>query len=80
MRENPQTQDPTCDLPYVFIFYQKSNMILWSIHTFWYTASAENKENIHVRKKGISLKNSSLKLKVGFSTKAQIWSKYVIIG
>ena len=31
-------------------FYQKSNMILWSIRTFWYKGSAENKKK-HVRKK-----------------------------
>ena len=26
------------------LFYQKSNMILWSIRTFWYKGSAENKK------------------------------------
>ena len=26
-------------------------MILWSIHTFWYKGSAENKEKIHVRER-----------------------------
>ena len=51
MRENPQTQDSTWDLPDFFIFYQKSNMILWSIRTFWYKGSAKNKKKIHVRKK-----------------------------
>ena len=54
----------------IFIFvYPKSNMILWSIRTFWYKGSAENKGKQHVRKKSISLKNSSLKLKVIFSQK-----------
>ena len=51
-------------------FYQKSNMILWSIRTFWYKGSAENKKNKHVRKKSISLKNSSLKQKVWFFQKS----------
>ena len=32
-------------------FYQKSNMILWSIRTFWYKGSAENKKQRHVREK-----------------------------
>ena len=63
MRENPKTQDSTYDLPGVFIFYQKSNMILWSIRTFWYKGSIENKGKNMFAKKGISLKNSSLKLK-----------------
>ena len=52
MRENPKTQDSTCVLPCVFtILPQKSNMILWSIRTFWYKGSAENKKKIHVREK-----------------------------
>ena len=51
MRENPKTQYATCDLQYIFIFDQKSNMILWSIRTFWYKGSAEIKEQMHVRKK-----------------------------
>ena len=51
MRENPQTQDSTCVLPVFLQFYQKSNMILWSIRTFWYKGSAENKEKRHVREK-----------------------------
>ena len=32
-------------------FYHKSNMILWSIRTFWYKGSAENKKKKHVREK-----------------------------
>ena len=56
MRENPKTQDSTCDLP-CFIFYQKSNIILWSIRTFWYKGSAENKKkNTCSRKRYISQK------------------------
>ena len=64
MRENPKTQDPSCDLPVFFIVYQKSNMILWSIRTFWYQSSAENKKTDMFAKRRRSLKNSSLKLKV----------------
>ena len=47
-------------------FYQQSNMILWSIRTFWYKGSAENNKKNMVAKKCISLKNSSLKFKVCF--------------
>ena len=52
MRENQKTQGSICDLPKnVSFFYQKSNIILWSIRTFWYKGSAENKKEIHVREK-----------------------------
>ena len=51
MRENLQNQDSTCDLPCFLLLYQKSNMILWSIRTFWYKGSAENKRKRHVREK-----------------------------
>ena len=52
MRENAKNQDSTCDLPYIFFtFYPKSNMILCSIHTFWYKGSVEIKEQLHVREK-----------------------------
>ena len=52
MRENPKTQDSTCVLQCFFSqVYQKSNIILWSIHTFWYKGSAENKKKRHVREK-----------------------------
>ena len=47
----------------------KSNMILWSIRTFWYKGSAENKKQKLVRTKNIYLKNSSLKLKAWFFRK-----------
>ena len=71
MRENPKTQDSTCDLPYLFFlcFYQKSNMILWSIRTFWYKGSAENKKKKHVHEKSMSLNEISLKLEVLFFKK-----------
>ena len=51
MTEKTQTQDSTCDLPNFYLLYQKSDMILWSIHTFWYKGSAENKEKRNVREK-----------------------------
>ena len=51
MRENPTTVDSTCYLHGFSQFYQKSNMILWSIRTFWYKGSAENKKKKHVREK-----------------------------
>ena len=46
-------QNPRFDLLFTIflIVYQKSNTILWSIRTFWYTGSAENKKQIHVREK-----------------------------
>ena len=44
MRETPQTPDSNRDLPCVFIYLQKTAMILWSIRTFWYKGSAEIKE------------------------------------
>ena len=43
---------------------QVSPMILWSIRTFWYKGSAEIKDNNMFGKRPISLKSSSLKLKV----------------
>ena len=61
MRENPQTQDSTGDLPYCFILYQKSNMILWSIRTFWYKGSAENKNKQTCSHKKIYLSNTAAK-------------------
>ena len=48
----PKNQDSTCVLQCLFShLYQKSNMILWSIRTFWYKGSAENKKKRHVREK-----------------------------
>ena len=52
---------------YLSLFYPKSNMILWSIRTFWYKGSAENKEQINVRGKNKSSKISSLTLKAWVS-------------
>ena len=51
MRENPQTQDPTCVLPCVFTNLPKVEYYPWSIRTFWYKGSAENKKKKHVREK-----------------------------
>ena len=50
MRENQKTQDSfvVYILLFCIYFYQKSNMILWSIRTFWYKGSAENKEKKHM--------------------------------
>ena len=40
------------------LYYQKSNIILWSIRTFWYKGSAENKKKQHVHgKRHISQKS-----------------------
>ena len=56
MRENPKTQDSTGDLPcFSHLFYQNSNMILWSIRTFWYKGSAEIKEKKQVHGKMVYL-------------------------
>ena len=48
MRENHKLQDSNCGLQCVFL-NQKSNIILWPIHTFWYKGSAKNKDNSKVR-------------------------------
>ena len=69
MRENPKTKDSTGVLPCFSQFYQKSNMILWSIRTFWYKGSAENKKRNMFAKRPISHKNSSLNLKGVFNKK-----------
>ena len=71
MRQNPKTKDSTCDLQYFSFFYQKSNMILWSIRTFWYKGSAENKGKTHVRKKGYTSQKQQPK------TKSMIWGKMI---
>ena len=81
MRENPRTQDSTCVLPYVFTFYQKSKMILWSIRTFWYKGSAENTKKKHVRKKAyISQKQQPETQSVFFQKQIEIWCIKVNIG
>ena len=48
MRENPTNPNSTCHFPLILCLYPKSNMILWSIRTFWYKGSAENNKNEHV--------------------------------
>ena len=48
------------------LFDQKVKMILWSIHTFWYKGSAENKGN-KLGKMFFFLKNNSPDLKAYFS-------------
>ena len=78
MRENPKTQDSTCDLPCIFIFYQKSNMILWSIRTFWYKGSAAIKEKCHVRKNTYIYQKQQPKTQSVI--KKGIWYKKVNIG
>ena len=47
-------KNPRFDLCFTICFhivYQQSNIILWSIRTFWYKGSAEIKKKIHVREK-----------------------------
>ena len=56
-RKWEKTQKPKIRLVFYHVFshfYQKSNMILWSIRTFWYKGSAEIKEQMHVRKENLS--------------------------
>ena len=43
---------------------------LRAIHTFWYKGSAEDKDKWQVRKRAISLKNSSLDSEADFSEKS----------
>ena len=71
MRENPKTQDSTCDLQYFSLFYRKSNMILWSIRTFWYKGSAEDKEQSQVREKRYISQKQQPKTKSMISQKSQ---------
>ena len=80
MRENPKTQDSTCGLPNFSLFYPKSNMILWSIRTFWYKGSAENKKKRHVREKRYISQKQQPKTQIMIFQKVDIWSKYVNIG
>ena len=73
MSENPKTQDSTCHLQCVSFFYQKSNMILWSIHTFWYKGLAENHKKEHVHTKAyISQKQQP---KLGPKAQSMIFQK-----
>ena len=73
MRENPKTQDSTCVLPYVFTFYQKSNMILRSIRTLWYKGSAGNKKNnMFAKKRYISQKQQPKTLSMIVQKKSEI--------
>ena len=51
MRENPKTQIRRVFYNVFSQFYQKSNMILWSIRTFWYKGSAENNKKTDLREK-----------------------------
>ena len=69
-----------CFTIFVYCFYQKSNMILWSIRTFWYKGSAENKTKIHVREKRYISQKQQPKTQIMIFQKNQIWSKYVNIG
>ena len=52
------------------LFYQQAEMILWSIRTFWYKGSAENKENDKFEKRATSLKIGSPDSKADFSEKS----------
>ena len=68
----------------VSLFFKENEMVLWSIRTFWYKGSAENKENGKFEKK-LYLKNCSPGSKADFSEKSKfgIWklilSRYDII-
>ena len=86
MRENQKTQDSTCDLLVFCIFYQKSKMLLWSIRTFWYKGSAENKKKSQVRKKCYIFQKQQPKTqrliwgeKLRYDAKFLILSRYDII-
>ena len=68
------------------LFDQKSNMILWSIRTFWYKGSAENKKNNHAREtKQYFSRTTTKNSKYDFSKKSRydvnmlILSRYDII-
>ena len=81
MRENQKTQDSTCVLPCFFTILPKVEyVILWSIRTFWYKGSAENKKKIHVREKRYISQKQQPKTQSVIFKKVQIWYKYVNIG
>ena len=77
-------ENPRFDLWLFTIYFShfrpKSNMILWSIRTFWYKDSAENKKKYMFANKCIFLKNSSLALTVWFFKKVDIWYEKTNIG
>ena len=54
-------------------------MILWSIRTFWYKGSAENKKKQHVREKKYISQKQQPKTKIVIFQKNEVWSKYVNI-
>ena len=80
MRENPRTQGSTRVLPGFVCFYQKSNMILGSIRTFWYKGSAKNNKKRHVREKRYISQKQQPKTQSMIFTKVHIWYKFVNIG
>ena len=81
-QRNPKSEEtPKTKIRLMFynvfsLFYQKVKMILWSIRTFWYKGSAENKGNWQVRKKGYISQNSSPDSKADFSKQSilGVWS------
>ena len=83
MRENPQTQDSTCDLLDFSHFYPKSNIILWSIHTFWYKGSAENKKkktkDLYFQKQQPKTQRQIFSKKLRYDVKSLILVRYHII-
>ena len=54
-------------------------MILWSIRTFWYKGSAENKEKIHVRIKGYMSQKQQPKTKSVFFQKMRYGVNMLIL-
>ena len=53
-RKREKTQKPRIRPVFYYVFsqfYQKSNMILWSIRTFGYKGSTQNKKRKHVPEK-----------------------------
>ena len=58
------------------LLYQKTKIILWSIHTFWYKGSAENREQWQVRQKVVFIKNISPGLKADFSQRVNKSMKF----
>ena len=59
-------------------FYQKSKIILWSIRTFWYKGSAENKKKKHVREKRYISQKQQPKTQIMISQKNQKIDEFYI--
>ena len=81
MRENPQTQDSTCDLQYFCICLSQSRILSYGRYAHsgirvW----PKTRTKMHVHEKRYISQKQQPKTKSMIFLKVQIWSKYVNIG